>query len=104
MVFEQARDQFLESLPASEQASFTKCASAEVLVADVGKLGLERKDRLWGKRLIGCIAAFGDTLEPYFKVIGIFVQSHPEFAAIVWGAFSLVIKVPLVAPNQPNCN
>jgi hypothetical protein len=92
-VFEEARDQFLASLPPAEKASFTKCPSVERLVADVDKLGLERKDRLWGKRLNGCISALGTSLEPYFEAIGIFVQSHPEFAAIVWGAFRLVFRV-----------
>jgi hypothetical protein len=87
-------------LSPAEKASFAKCPSAEDLVAYVDKLGLERKDRLWGKRLNGCIAAIGGSLEPYFDAIGIFVQSHPEFAAIVWGALRLVIKVPLVASQS----
>jgi hypothetical protein len=97
-VFERARDAFIDSLPPAAKASFTKCPSASALIADVGKLGLERKDRLWGKRLTGCIAALGNSLEPYFEAIGIFVQSHPEYAAIVWGGLRLMFKVFAAIP------
>ncbi|KAF2177985.1 hypothetical protein K469DRAFT_754797 [Zopfia rhizophila CBS 207.26] len=92
-VFEQARDQFLASLSPPEKALFTKCPSAEKLVADVEKLGQARKDRLWGKRVVASISALGDSLKPYFETISIFVQSHPEYAAIVWGAFHLMFKL-----------
>jgi hypothetical protein len=41
-------------------------------------------------------------MEPYFEVINIFVSSHPEFAALVWGALRLVFVVRiLLDPTRP---
>jgi hypothetical protein len=38
------------------------------------------------------LTAFSDSLKHYFDVIGILVQSHPEYAALAWGAFRLVLQ------------
>lgn len=46
-----------------------------------------------GDRYLKRIKALGDSLQPYFDVIGITIQSHPAWAAIAWGAFRLVLQV-----------
>ncbi|XXG95139.1 hypothetical protein Hte_001399 [Hypoxylon texense] len=39
------------------------------------------------------ISSLASCLRPYFQVIDIFVSSHPEFAALVWGALRLVFQL-----------
>ena len=71
---------------------FTKCPSAEALIGDVEKMrGAKR--HVHNNQALAIISDLGNLLEPYFDTIGIFVQSHPEYAAIVWGAFRLVFKL-----------
>ena len=55
-----------------------------------------------GKRsrlLAACsrIESFRGAIEPYFKVVDIVVSSHPEWAALVWGAVRLVFTVSVLA-------
>ena len=54
-----------------------------------------------GKRsrlLAACsrIESFHMAIEPYFKVVDIVVSSHPDWAAIVWGAVRLVFTVSVL--------
>jgi hypothetical protein len=91
-VFQQARNAFLASLPPAETAMFTKCPSAEALVQDVEKMRRTKKDAN-SIRAVAVVSDLGNSLKPYFDTIGIFVQSHPEYAAIVWGAFHLLFKL-----------
>jgi len=44
-------------------------------------------------RVVKRVKAFSDNLKHYFDVIGILIQSHPEYAALVWGAVRLVLQV-----------
>ena len=39
------------------------------------------------------VERFASAFAPFFDVIGIFVQSNPEFAALAWGAIRLVFLV-----------
>ena len=47
------------------------------------------RSKTW-RRVIGTLES---NLEPYFKIIGIFVSSNPEYAAIIWGGIRLVLQV-----------
>ena len=56
------------------------------------------KEHSKGKRsrlLAACsrIESFRVAIEPYFKVVDIVVSSHPEWAAIFWGAIRLIFTV-----------
>ena len=42
------------------------------------------------------IKQLNNGLKHYFEVVGIVVQSHPEFAALAWGAMRLVLQVSAV--------
>ena len=42
------------------------------------------------------IESFRAAIEPYFKVVDIVVSSHPEWAAIVWGAVRLIFTVSVL--------
>jgi hypothetical protein len=39
------------------------------------------------------IERFATAWEPFFEVTNIFVQTHPEFAGLAWGAIRLVFLV-----------
>lgn len=47
-------------------------------------------------RLTSCckkINTLAVKLSPFFDVVSIFVQSHPEYSGIAWGAIRLVFQV-----------
>ena len=49
-----------------------------------------------GKKLLATckvIERFAKVWSPFFDIIGIFVSSHPEYAAVAWGAIRLVFLV-----------
>ena len=91
-LFAQVRDTFLESLSNQERARFTNCSSPEDLVASVRNFSLPFEK---GKRnkIIQFVKSFTERLAPYFEVLGTIVQSHPDWAAIAWGAFRLILQV-----------
>jgi len=39
------------------------------------------------------IGSFAASLTPFNEAIGIFVSSHPEYAALVWGTLRLIMQV-----------
>ncbi|XXG99675.1 hypothetical protein Hte_006016 [Hypoxylon texense] len=39
------------------------------------------------------VAAFADTLAPYFDVVGVFVQVKPDVMGILWGSILLIFKI-----------
>jgi hypothetical protein len=45
------------------------------------------------QRAMKVTAKLADTLGPYFEVVNIYVQSHPEYAALVWGTLRLILLV-----------
>ena len=94
-VFEAAYQSFLHSLPETERLQYSPCASAEDLI-----LGLQKLDTLAKKgqkrrhtRFLSVIGKFSDKIEPFFEIINIFIQSKPEYSAIVWGSLRLVLKL-----------
>ena len=92
-VFEDMQVRFLTSLPPRERKLFEHCSSPEQMVAETSKLAVIADDHIRGTKLIGKIKSFTEKIKPYFEVIDIIVQSHPEYAAIAWGAFRLVLQV-----------
>ncbi|KAH6679199.1 hypothetical protein B0J14DRAFT_649592 [Halenospora varia] len=91
--FKDAQRKFLESISESEKAQFESCSSAEELLKMVEGFGdFIKRHSHWSKTL-GRIKRFSDGLQPYFNIIGTVLSSHPEFAAIAWGSFLLVLKL-----------
>lgn len=45
------------------------------------------------RRAMKVTAKLADTLGPYFEVVNIYVQSHPEYAALVWGTLRFILLV-----------
>jgi hypothetical protein len=91
-VFRAASQSFLNSLPPKERAQFEHCYSSDDLLKSIGKVAADKGEgrlRVHLKK----VRLFSERLEPYFETIGIIVQSHPEFAALAWGALRLVLQV-----------
>lgn len=92
-IFKEAYEEFLGSLSPNEQPIFKRCLSADDLVAEVKNLEVIEESRIRGRGFLARIEAFSDRLQPYFEVINIVIQSHPQCAALVWGALRLVLMV-----------
>jgi hypothetical protein len=93
--FDDARDQFLQSLSEKDRLRYSPCASADDLFDGLKKLDVlsKQSQRKRGARFLSSIKLFNDRLQPYFEVVNIFIQSNPKYAAIVWGALRLVLQV-----------
>ena len=92
-VFKDARDIFLASLQPSEKTLFISCNNADDLLKQLRTHDAFKPKRSLIRQFMAKIEEFGESLTPFFGAIGLVVQSHPEIAAIVWGAIRLVIQV-----------
>ncbi|KAH9908054.1 hypothetical protein F4778DRAFT_777420 [Xylariomycetidae sp. FL2044] len=92
IVFKEARDSFVSSLSGVEKTRFEQLckSSTPENVLDCCK-NLKRPSSQHG-RLLANLSTFLDRLRPYFRIVGIFVSAHPEWAAVAWGALSLVLQ------------
>lgn len=93
--FEQAVTEFRASLAPQERNIFIQCQSPEELIKHVQSLEIFKRTQKHGG-LMRRLSTFSKSLSHYFDIIGILVQSHPEYAALAWGAFRLVLQVVLV--------
>lgn len=92
-IFIEAHDAFLNSLQPSERSLFAKCSSAEDLITEVRENEKLSRNPSLIRRSISKLDTLNQALSPYFDAIGLFTQSHPEFAAIAWGAIKLALQV-----------
>jgi hypothetical protein len=91
--FEQAQKEFLDQLSEEEKRQFVPIKDSQAFLSELQKLGqFAKSNRKWTK-LFRTVQRCGECLAPYFDVVGITVQSHPEWAAIAWGSFRLVLLV-----------
>jgi hypothetical protein len=91
-LFLKAKETFLDSLSDRERSQFSACASAEDLLASLEANQFVKDHRRWTS-FLGKIRDFSDHIKPYFDVCNIFVSSNPEFAALAWGGFRLILQV-----------
>jgi hypothetical protein len=96
--FEQARIAFLSQLTDDEKRRFSTVAHSEHLLRELDQLGQFANNKVKWTKLCNGVKRCSDKLNPYFAIVSITVQSHPEIASIVWGAFRLVL---LVSPLRP---
>jgi hypothetical protein len=92
-IFREARDNFLASLSAEERVHFPTCTSANNLINNIKAPDAFKKNHNRWMKTLKRFKDFGDQLQPYFEVMNIALQSHPEWTAIAFGAFRLVIQV-----------
>ena len=100
--FEQAHADFIKQLSDDEKGQFLQVNTSEDLLEGLQKLERFSKNHKKWTKLCNAVRKCSDKLDPYFAVISITVQSHPEWAAIAWGAFRLVLLVsqPLRNPRS----
>ncbi|KAK8074416.1 hypothetical protein PG997_009079 [Apiospora hydei] len=93
--FQAAKEGFLDTLSAAERSQFSALcnqASPEQLLDSIKPFSQRFKKERWAK-VLSKIRGFTEALRPYVDVIGTVVSSHPEVAAIVWGAFRFVLQM-----------
>ena len=95
--FQQALRDFLAQLSNREKDLFKEFKSANYrnsseFLANFEKFGASLKHKKFG---VGfqAVKRLSDKLNPYFAALDIIVTSHPEWTAIAWGAFRLVLQV-----------
>jgi hypothetical protein len=93
LLFIEAYNNFLASIPEPDGAKFSKCASQENFLADIKQLEVVAKQKRRGGKFLKQISKLSDGLAQYFKVIEIVISSHPQYTAIAWGVFRLVLQV-----------
>lgn len=93
-MFAKAYENFRNGLSDEEKEVFTDFANAEALVASIR--GFAEQHHINESRITTCCKAVsnaGQRLMPYFRVVDIFVSSHPEYAALLWGAIRLMFEL-----------
>lgn len=101
LIFERVRDKFLSSLSPRDRLLYSPCASEDDFLDGLKKLDILAKGTLQSQRWIETIKEFADQLKPFFKVVDTFVSSHPEYAAVAWGALTLIFQVNMrLTTNQ----
>jgi hypothetical protein len=90
--FEQAHQRFLAQLSDEEKQQFSPIKNYQAFQAEIVKLSQSTKSRKF-TQLFAVINKCGQSLASYFDVVGIVVQSHPEWAALAWGSFRLILAV-----------
>jgi hypothetical protein len=63
------------------------------LILSIGELELVARHNATRAAWINGVTKIADCLKPYFEVIDVLVSSHPEYAAVIWGALRLVFQV-----------
>jgi len=92
-VFLDARKQFLSTLSEDEHSDFEKCSTSAQLIIEVNRFTkLKGRHKAWEK-VVDVIQGLSQRIEPYCKVIDTFVQSSPEYSALVWGSIRLILQV-----------
>lgn len=95
-IFQEAREEFLRSLSPNEKSRFAFCSSGKELLRDIKSIDCLRQEghnKPKARQPLTRLQPLNEKLEPYFQVIGILVSSHPEYAAVGWGALCLVLQV-----------
>jgi hypothetical protein len=84
---------FLEELTEEEKVHFKQASDASGMMQDLILHCSKAKDK--SKLLASCklIDRFARRWEPFFEIVNIVIQSHPEFATIAWGAVRLTFMV-----------
>ncbi|KAI0384987.1 hypothetical protein F5Y04DRAFT_246589 [Hypomontagnella monticulosa] len=93
LIFQRVRDQFLSSLSPRHRLLYSPCASEKDFLDGLKKLDILAKRTLQSQRWIESIKEFAAQLSPFFKVVDTFVSSHPDYAAVAWGALKLVFQL-----------
>ncbi|KAJ5428580.1 hypothetical protein N7445_010034 [Penicillium cf. griseofulvum] len=89
-VFEDVIQNFQNSLSSQEKSIFKEFHNPRDMLHDLQTKCKEVRNGRKLSKLCHVIERFASAWEPFFEVTSIFVQTHPEFAGIAWGAIRLV--------------
>ncbi|KAH0542496.1 hypothetical protein FGG08_003092 [Glutinoglossum americanum] len=93
-IFAVAFETFRGSFSGDEGSDFTNFPNAESMLESISRQVTEHP--VHRSRLTTCcrkISSLADTLTPFFEIVGIFVQTNPKYAGLVWGAMRLVFQL-----------
>ena len=93
-VFATAAKRFYDELPEEDKRQFQAFEDPRQMIASVEQhiksLNSGRTSRLLDA--YQKIEKFSLAMKPFFEITNIFVSSHPDWAAIAWGAIRLVFQ------------
>ena len=86
-------ENFQSSLSDEDRANFKSFQDPSSMIEAIKEPFLAKADK--SRLLAACrkVESFAKKLNGFFPVIDIFVSSHPEYAALAWGAIRLVFQV-----------
>lgn len=93
VIFVSSMQNFRNSLSETDARNFHNFDNPELMIEDIAQ---RCRDRRLNSKVLGCcqaIKGFADKMLPFFEVIDIFIQSHPDWAGLAWGAVRLVFLV-----------
>jgi hypothetical protein len=93
-IFKVARDSFFNTLSDEQKIRFAPFDRPELMIRSI-QAECERNVVNNGrfKTCIERISIMSERIGPFFDIVGIFVSSNPEYAALVWGAVRLIFLV-----------
>ncbi|RYP22720.1 hypothetical protein DL765_001570 [Monosporascus sp. GIB2] len=62
------------------------------MIREIQHLDIITRNGASSKTCISVVQKFGNRLEPFFKIVEIFISSNPDIAALVWGSIRFVLK------------
>jgi hypothetical protein len=96
-VFATAAQRFYDQLSQDEKENFQSLDNPSDMIASIEQHIIVLKSQgSRTARLLNCcrkIEQFSKAMEPFFKIVDMFISSHPDWAAIVWGAIRMVFQV-----------
>jgi len=108
-VFMTAAKRFQDNLPEDDKPDFQILDTPQEMIASIEQHVMNLNSPRTTRLLDACkkIEQFSKTMTPFFNIVDIFVSSHPDWAAVVWGAIRLVFQVStsIVLPlySSPTC-
>ena len=102
-VFQDVIQSFRNSLSGQEKTLFKEFQNPGDMLEDLRVKCKEVRNARKLSKLCHIIERFASAWEPFFEVTSIFVQTHPEFAGIAWGAIRLVFLVSVTTITHLIC-
>ena len=99
-VFAKAMREFEATIPRDQLPEFGKFDSCESMLKVIEEEANRRPEK---SRLLRCckkISYFAKRWEPFFQIADLLVSSHPDWAALAWGAVRFVFKVSTAPPGR----
>jgi hypothetical protein len=103
-IFQDVSETFRNSLPPMEKALFREFDDPRFMIKQLQEEVKAYPNGRKLAKLCSKVEGFASAMAPFFDIIAILVSSHPEFAALAWGAVRLVFLVWLAASCRCSVN